>query len=622
MVLKRRIIVFLLLLTPWVVMAQVDDAVELWVDEREDTWVSDMNDLLLQLADNPVNLNDTNAVSIIPFVTPFQLRSLKNYIILHGQLLSEKELLMIPGFDSMTVALLTPYVKIEPYSPPPSLTLSDLLSRGRHTVVSGIGGTVEQAQGYENGRYEGDNLRALFCYSFNYADHISLRISADKDPTEAWGKDNFYGYHLMVSNLGRIEKLIVGRYNLRFGQGVTLWTGFEPFSLLGESPIRYGDGVRPASAFSEQGWQEGVAATVNMGRGVALSGFGSRHDGDWFGGGHIEYRHENLILGATLTLTKLDDSLSVGNYTYNQDYFRGDRQAAFGIDALWQVGRLTLFGEVAVDHKGAPAGIGGARLSAGENSIGLTFRHYGPRYHNLHSAAYNMSETRNEQGVSLDARLRLPWAMTALLSVDVHRFPSLKYGVYAPSAGAWLRGQLTRQFGRSVEASVRFSLRQNQRNIPNIDSVLYLGEESARQQLQGRVKVSMDPWIFTTRGVLSWYDAEQTAGQKGWLVSQEARYSTRQWQMALQATWFDVEGYNARIYLTESNLQYSFGVPMLYNRGLRTSTVVRYDINKWLNLSAKYTLTFYPGQTSIGSGDAMTDGNHRQTWHLQLRWKF
>ena len=123
MVLKRRIIVFLLLLTPWVVMAQVDDAVELWVDEREDTWVSDMNDLLLQLADNPVNLNDTNAVSIIPFVTPFQLRSLKNYIILHGQLLSEKELLMIPGFDSMTVALLTPYVKIEPYSPPSSDSL-------------------------------------------------------------------------------------------------------------------------------------------------------------------------------------------------------------------------------------------------------------------------------------------------------------------------------------------------------------------------------------------------------------------------------------------------------------------------------------------------------------------
>ena len=165
----RRLLIFLLLFLPLASTAQIDDAIEQWVEDHgSDANVSELSDLLIQLADNPVNLNDTNAVSIIPFVTPFQLRSLKNYIILHGQLLSEKELLMIPGFDSMTVALLTPYVKIEPYSPPSSLTLSDLLSRGRHTVVSGIGGTVEQAQGYENGRYEGDNLRALFCYSFNH----------------------------------------------------------------------------------------------------------------------------------------------------------------------------------------------------------------------------------------------------------------------------------------------------------------------------------------------------------------------------------------------------------------------------------------------------------------------
>ena len=618
----KRVIMLLLLLSPLMAVAQVEDAVELWAEERGESGAADLNDMLMQLADNPVNLNDTHAISVIPFVSPYQLKSLKNYILLHGQLLSVKELLMIPGFDSTTVSMLTPWVTAEPYTPPSKITLRELLARGRHTLVSGIGGTIEQAQGYENGHYVGDNLHALMCYSYNYADHISLRISADKDPAEAWGKDNFYGYHLMVSNVGRIEKLIVGRYNLRFGQGVTLWTGFEPFSMIGESPVRYGGGVRPASAFNEQGWQEGLAATLSLGRGVSLSGFGSRHDGEWFGGGHLEYRSDNLILGTTITATKLDDSLSVRNYTYNQDYFRGDRQATLGVDALWQVGRLTLFGEMAIDHKGKPAGVGGARLSSGENSIGLTFRHYDPQYHNLHSAAYSMSETRNEQGLSLDTRLRLPLAITALLSVDIHRFPSLKYGAYAPSAGTWLRTQLTRQFGRAVKASVRFSWRQNQRNIPNIDSTLYLGEESVKRQLQGRVKVTLGLWTFTTRGVLSWFDAEQSLEQKGWLLAQEARYSDRQWQMALQAMWFDVEGYNARIYLSESNLQYSYSIPMLTGRGLRTSVVVRYDINKWLNLGFKYALMVYPGQTSVGSGDAMIQGNHRQTWHLQLRWKF
>lgn len=622
MVVIRRFIMLLLLFVPWSALAQVEDAVELWADERGETGAADLNDMMLHLADNPVNLNDTHAVSTIPFISPFQLNSLKNYILLHGQLLSIKELLVIPGFDSVTVSILAPLVTVEPYTPHTRVTLKDMLARGRHTLVSGIGGTIEQALGYGNGHYAGDNIHSLLCYTYNYSDRVSLRISGDKDPMEAWGKGNFYGYHLMLNDIGRVEKLIVGRYNLQFGQGVTLWTGFEPFGLLGESPVRYGGGVRPASAFGEQGWQEGLAATINLGRGVFLSGFGSRHDGEWFGGGHIDFRCGNLILGATLTATCLDDSLSVGNYTYNQDYFRGDWQSALGIDALWQIGRLTLFGEVAVDQKGSLAGMGGLRLSSGENSIGLTVRHYDPRYHNIHSAAFNMSETRNEQGISLDTRLRLPLSVNALLSIDIHRFPSLRYGAYAPSAGAWLRAQLTRQFGRIVEISSRFSWRQNQRNIPNIDSVLYLSEESVKQQLQGRVKVTVEPWVFTTRGVLSWFDAEQSLGQKGWLVAQEARYLGRQCQVALQAMWFDVDGYNARIYLSESNLQYAYGIPMLMNRGLRTSMVVRYDINKWLNISAKYVLMMYPDQSDIGSGDAMTEGNHRQTWHLQLRWKF
>ena len=148
MAVMRKFIMLILLLAPVVAVAQVEDAVELWVEERGEAGAADLHDWLMQLADNPVNLNDTDAVSAVPFVSPFQLRSLKNYILLHGQLLSVKELLMIPGFDSAFVNLLNPFVKVEPYTPPAALTLSDLLSHGRHTLVSGIGGTVEQAQGY------------------------------------------------------------------------------------------------------------------------------------------------------------------------------------------------------------------------------------------------------------------------------------------------------------------------------------------------------------------------------------------------------------------------------------------------------------------------------------------
>ena len=139
-----------------------------------------------------------------------------------------------------------------------------MFRQGHHTLVTGLGGTVEQAKGYENGKYEGDNLRGLVCYRFNYDNRVVLQLSADKDPTEAWGKNNFYGYSLTLNDFGRVRKLVIGRYNLQFGQGVSLWTGFEPFSLIGDSPVRYAKGIKAASPFYEEGWQEGLATTLTL----------------------------------------------------------------------------------------------------------------------------------------------------------------------------------------------------------------------------------------------------------------------------------------------------------------------------------------------------------------------
>lgn len=617
---RRLFIIFLLL--PLTSVAQVDDAIEQWVEEHgSDVNVSELNDLLIQLADNPVNLNDTTSVDLLPFLSPFQVKSLRNYIMLHGQLLSIKELHRVPGFDSVTVDLITPLVKVEPYVQQSFPGLAEMFNRGRHTVITGLGGTVEQAKGYENGKYEGDNLRGLFCYRFNYANHVALQLSADKDPTEAWGKDNFYGYSLTLNDIGRLERLVIGRFNLQFGQGVALWSGFEPFALIGYSPVRYASGIKAASPFNEEGWQEGVAATVSLGRETSVSAFGSRTGDEWLGGGHVEFRHGNLVLGVTAAASFLDDSVRLRNYVYNQDYFRGDRAGVLGIDALWQYGRLLLFGEAALDAEGHPAAIGGMRLSfVGENSVGLAVRHYDSRYHNLHTAAYTIgSRTANEQGISLDGRFRIPLGFMALISADIHRFPEVRFGCHAPSTGSKWQLQLGHDVGRQGEATVRYSLRHQQRNVPGTSGSVI--ENTYRHQLQGQYRLTHGAWRFTTRCILSWFNTEESGNQRGWAVSQEARYIQGRWQGALQVTWHDVDGYYARIYLSESNLQYAYTMPALQGCGLRTSAVVRCDLSKWLNLSFKYTLAFRPGEEQIGSDNAATSGPVRQTWHIQLRLK-
>lgn len=602
MVLIRRILMVCMLALPMPMMAQVEDAVEQWLEEGVGEYeVSEWMDLQQQFRDNPVNINDTNAVETLPFISPFQIQALKNYILLYGQLLSIKELRLVPGFDSLTVAMLSPMLKVEPFEPSQRVGWKELLTGGRHTIVTGVGGTVEQAEGYRNGKYEGDNLRAIVSYSYNYRHNLSFRFSADKDPMEAWGKDNFYNFHLMLKDIGRLEKLIVGRYNLQFGQGTTLWTGFRPFHLTGDVPVRYASGVRPSGVFYEESWQQGLAATVRLGRGFHLSGFGSLNGDEKLAGGHLGYRRGNLVLGVT---------------AFGADRFY------LGADALWQYGVLQLFGEVSAAGD-ALAAVGGARVSASDrNSFGVTLRHYDPDYRNPYANAYAISSTVNEIGMTLDARVQLPWSLQSLLSVDLYRYPSPRYASNAPSTGAWLRAQLVRSFGSHVEASARYAWRQKQRNIPNIDSTLYLSEQTLRQELQCRVRAEWGAWRFTTRATLSQFDAEHAVEQWGRMVSQEVRWEHSGWQLTAQGTWFDVDGYYARIYLTEACPQYAFSSPMLNGKGFRTMLMVRYEISNRLALSAKYTLAVYPGVESVGSGNAATQGDHRQGWVLRLRWKF
>lgn len=208
-----------------------------------------------------------------------------------------------------------------------------------------------------------------------------------------------------------------------------------------------------------------------------------------------------------------------------------------------------------------------------------------------------------------------------MASVDLHHFESLRYGSYSPSSGAWLRLQLSRQIGDRVLVSVRYADRVKERNIPNIDSTLYLGEQAVRRQLQGELRASLGSWLMTTRAMYNRFDSENVETQDGWLLAQMARYTQGPLQLTAGLAIFNVDGYYARIYLSESCLQYAWSIPMLYGKGLRAHVVVRWDIGGGLSFAAKYGVTRYFDRESIGSGAAETEGPMRQTWFVQLRWK-
>ncbi len=578
---------------------QVDEVLEQWAAEGGEDGVEVYYDEMQELWERRVNLNDTAALVGIPILSSFQRATLKNYILLYGQLMSHKELALMPGFDSATIALLSELTVVEPYEVPKRFRLAD----GCNSLTTNLGGANL------------DSLCARMVYNYDWYGRINLRLAAEKDAFELWGKDNFFSYHLMFTNFTlaknfTIERLILGRYNLQFGQGLTLWTGLAPFNMLGTSPLRFANGVRPASTFYEEGYQQGGALTIRLMRNWHLSAFASKTHGTSLLGSHAEFRTDNLSAGFTFTHTALDDSLKSTERIYNTNYFRGDHLTNIGIDFAWQWHRLIFYGEAAMDDSTHMAAIGGVKMMIdSRNTLGISYRHYDVNYHNLFAQPYAIGNSQNENGWTFDARCRLPFRLDALLSVDLHSFPSLRYASYRPSSGAWLRAQLSRELGRHVTASLRYAWRIKERNIPNIDSTSYLWEETVRRQLQAEIRTTIGRWQLITKGALAQFDSEVGDSQHGWILSQQARYTHGPLQATAGATIFNIDGYYARIYLSESNLQYSFSMPMYYGSGVRAFLVLRYHLTDGLDLAAKYTMF-------------LRNDTPRHAATLQVRWKF
>ena len=256
--------------------------IEMLSEEGEDETAEEMTELFAECQENRVNVNDTAVgLSVFPFVSEFQRNSLRVHIMLYGQLLSMEELYDVNGFDSTTVEMLRPVAKAGIVEERESVGWKDLFKKGRSNFVTGVGGTVEQARGYRDSIYEGNNMRVMWRYVYKYKERVQLQLSGDKDPGEAFfagsqrkGFD-FYGYSLMINDIGRyaekergrernvyVKRLVLGQYHAQFGQGLTMWSGYGWRSVVGTSICRTGQGVRPNGAFMEYGYLRGGAATL------------------------------------------------------------------------------------------------------------------------------------------------------------------------------------------------------------------------------------------------------------------------------------------------------------------------------------------------------------------------
>ena len=310
---RRFVLLATCLLATWPAAAQTDEVVRAALylsgadapEDLDDRFLDDLESFRLR----PLPLNRASRARLLEsgLLTPYQCAALQEYRSLSGDVLSFAELERVDGFGKEVVAVLRPFLSLESARLPGEVVKDTLTLR--HSAL--VRATLKDL----GGKY---------------------RLTAGRlEAAGAWKGQNgtFYGLWRL-----RQGKILVGDYNVRYGQGLAFWSAFQLAGLSTlEAFSKRANGIAPSWSFNGAGTLRGLAWDYT-GRHLQLAIFGAL-DGTL--GLHAGWLGRNGQAGLSVTPKRV--SLD-GKY------------------GLWGV---DLFGEAAWNGKSF-AGVGGCLFPMGE----------------------------------------------------------------------------------------------------------------------------------------------------------------------------------------------------------------------------------------------------------------
>lgn len=653
--------------------------VEELADETDDTdLIESLYADLSYLSQHPFDLNVVTAESLkrLPFLADAQIDSLLAYRDRYGPMVSIYELKNIDALDWHTIQLLLPFVVVQPVMPKRiPWTLANLAKYGKNEALLRYDRTLQTKQGYQpqpdsvleqypNRQYLGEPFYHSIRYTYAFDNRLQAGLVAEKDAGEPfWNRHHkgydYYSAHLLLRDLGRMQTLAIGDYKASFGQGLVMSHDFTPGrSALVTQAERRTNGFRRHQSANEVAFLRGAATTVRWQNttfslfysyrtldattdGARIESFKTdglhRTVGDlekrhtaplqtW--GTNIRYTTAHLVLGITgVGYTFGRQRVDPDPHPYNVFYFRGSHNQNVSVDYRYRKKQLKLYGETAWSKNGGTALLHALQWSPASYFTGLAlFRSYAKNYHALYGQAFGQNGTvQNEQGfyVGLQGSPLAHWKLS--FYGDWFRFPWLKYGVDAPSAGAEYMAQIDHFKGERLGVYLRYRYRQKMANrllALQPETPLYPSAQH-RFRLQASYRLWAN-WTFRSAADCLLYNETQGNTSNGWMVSQSVtwRKETSPLQADAYLAWFETDDYDNRLLSHEKNLLYVYYSPFLYHHGTRFAAVLRYFLQKKLSLSAKFAWTHFFNRETSGSGLETIEGRNRTDASLLLQWKF
>lgn len=667
---KRWITILHLLLSHFL-FAQVEDAIEQSVQRSSSSF--DYTGVLERLnswKQHPIDLNKLGKEELMefPFLTSNQIQSFLSYRLLYGQLFSVFELSYIEGWDKQTINMILPFVKVEQVDSTPKLTTKNFMKYARSNLFLRWQRSLEKRRGYLNdGSYLGDANHYYLRYRTQFYDKVSFGFTAEKDPGEEFsnGKFDFYSMHFFYRSKGNVQQLAIGDFEARFGQGLVCWNGIS----FGKSvelvqADRYGIGLRPYTSSNESNYFRGAGVSVRLSKKMTATVL---YSNKWFdanlvhdsvamrsafssidvsgyhrtvkekqkantlhtqvGGGFLKWSLPHVEIGFSSLFQRLSLPQTTQLATYQN--FRKLPRFSWNMGTDWKVhlGKMYMFGEIALNQENGKAGIIGLQIrpiSTVEFSISQ--RVFGNKYSAQYGRAFGERTLNNaERGTYVGAKVLVSKDFTLSSYLDLYRFTWLQHQVDFPSEGYEYAWYLQWHRFKHIKANLRF--RHEEKQVTFKDEGAKLDQIGTERRSFLRLHTAYYPIEnvrISTRAELSLFDDHGGEQEIGRLIYQDLQYSFPSFPMKLSCRFsiFETPSFNSRIYAYESNLLYVFRVPSFYAHGYRAYLNLKLELNKRLSFWAKIGRTAFFNQDEIGSGNQLISGNTLTDLGIQARLKF
>ncbi len=523
-----------------------------------------------------INLSPKSRLLSSGLLTQYQAASLFDYRLRNGDILSVSELAVVDGFGEETASVLAPFISFRSRALP-GHPVSDSLRVSNDLTIRGAMKNGDWNYGIKYKLALEDRAELSLAARTTYSDKGSLL------PTT-------YSFNLLFYGRKHLGKLILGDFNARFGQGLTLWSGFAMSGFSNSSSFyKRPSGLSASWSYSGIGSHRGVAADFLFGKMVLSSFLSFPGLRNWCENGKTPeisilpgmnlawYGRSGQLSLTAFAGTAAFAEIMMGNWGAAADggnklHSDGNglfRAAKVSVDFRYSFRGVDFFGEASRDFLGSvqAAAAGSVVPLPAETKLSLLLRLYPEEFPSEYASGTGAwTKTSNEYGIALGLERR-----GCILTADFARKAD---DVSERQCKLLLKipVQLTEKAVLSVRATERIrpyeTLVYRTGARCDIDfsssgiSAIYGPEEGESWKLRYRI----EGLLCRSLGLLSYIEA--------------GRKSDR-FAACLRCTVFRVDNWEDRIYSYERDAPGNFTVPAYYGRGYSLSAVANGKFLLW-----------------------------------------